>query len=186
MSRSGDRSPPPRAAGRPEEVRLEEARFPEDAETLRRLLRAYRSALAAEPCFAGFESELAGLPGDYARPRGNAWLVRRGGDGGALGCVALRPLEATGLCEMRRLYVVEAARGRGLGRRLSARAVEWAAAAGYRTLRLDTLQSMAVARGIYARLGFAEVPSYVHDPQAGVVYLELDLAHWRRRQQERP
>jgi len=53
-------------------------------------------------CFQDFDQELAGLPGDYAPPRGRLLLAMA--EGHAVGCVGLRPL-AHGSCEMKRLYV---------------------------------------------------------------------------------
>lgn len=158
---------------------LREAEFPEDAGCLRALFRRYRSWLGLDLCFQGFDEELADLPGHYARPRGNAWLAWRNGE--AVGCVAVRPLEDAGACEMKRLYVSETARGHGLGGRLAQRSVAWAVEAGYRIMRLDTLQSMAVARGIYGRLGFTEIPAYRRNSLDRVVSLELDLALWSGR-----
>lgn len=163
---------------------IEEAGFPNDTETLRRLFRTYQEWLGVDLCFQGFEQELAALPGAYARPSGNAWLARRGDE--TLGCVAVRPLAGPGVCEMKRLYLAEQARGMGLGARLADRAVAWAAAAGYSVMRLDTLRSMTAARVIYARIGFIETAPYYDNPMDDVVYLELDLARWRRLDQERP
>ena len=42
-------------------------------------------------------------------------------------------------------------------------------------MRLDTLASMSVARGLYASLGFRERAPYYDNPLADVVYYELKL-----------
>lgn len=156
-----------------EDVRIVEARIPQDLPAVRRLFRAYADGLGVDLCFQGFESELAGLPGAYAAPEGRLLLAKADGD--SVGCVALRPLEA-GVCEMKRLYVVAGFAGAGLGRRLAERIVEEARAIGYRAMRLDTIpERMPAAQHLYTSLGFRQIPAYYHNPLAGVVMLELPL-----------
>jgi len=58
------------------------------------LFRAYAAALPVDLGYQGFEAELAGLPGKYAPPAG-ALLLARTPSGEAIGCVALRPIDAT-------------------------------------------------------------------------------------------
>jgi hypothetical protein len=47
---------------------------------------------------------------------------------------------------------------------------------GYRSLKLDTLPSMAEAQRLYARLGFVETAPYNDNPVEGVRFLCLDLS----------
>ena len=77
-------------------------RFPEDADTVRRLFLAYADSLGVSLDFQDFDAELAGLPGDYLPPAGRLLLAWQGEE--AVGCVALRPLQGDA-CEMKRLYV---------------------------------------------------------------------------------
>lgn len=146
---------------------------PGDLEAVRRLFRAYADWLGVDLCFQGFEQELAGLPGAYARPEGGLLVARAGGD--VVGCVALRPLEP-GICEMKRLYVVPGFAGAGIGRALAERIVAVARAIGYDRMRLDTMPArMPAAQHLYETLGFREIPAYYHNPLEGVVMLELKL-----------
>ncbi len=137
------------------------------------LFRAYAASLPVDLGYQGFAAELTGLPGAYAPPTG-ALLLARGADGASLGCVALRAL-GPDCCEMKRLYVAPEARGLRLGRALAEAVIEAARGLGHRELRLDTLPFMADAMGLYARLGFREVPPYYDTPVAGTVFLALDL-----------
>ena len=154
------------------EPRIVEAADAESIQLARRLFQEYAASLEVDLEFQAFAEELAGLPGDYAPPAGGLLL---GYDGTRpAGCVAFRPLEP-GIAEMKRLYVRPEARGGGWGRRLVARVVSDARAAGYQRMRLDTLPSMGAALGLYLALGFREIPPYRHNPVPGTRFLELNL-----------
>jgi len=139
-----------------------------------RLFRSYAASLPIDLSYQGFEAELAGLPGKYAPPAG-ALLIARNEHETAIGCVALRPIDGDGVCEMKRLYVTPDARGMGLGDALIARIVASARASAYAEMRLDTLPTMLAALGLYIRAGFREIPAYYPTPIAGTVFLGLTL-----------
>src|SRR5919201_2098828 len=105
-------------------------------DVVRVLFREYAESLGFSLDFQDFERELAALPGAYAPPRGALLLARV--DGEPAGCVGLRPLGET-TCEMKRLYVRRAYRGRGLGRQLAEAAIAAARERGFQNMRLDTV-----------------------------------------------
>jgi len=152
--------------------RIVEAEGAEGLALVRQLFVEYAASLEVDLAFQGFDEELAGLPGAYARPAGGLLLGYDGEE--PAGCVAFRPLEP-GIAEMKRLYVRPSARGAGWGRRLAEQVVSEARAAGYERMRLDTLPSMRAAIGLYLGMGFREIPPYRHNPVAGTRFLELDL-----------
>jgi len=153
-------------------IEIDQATQPDDIAITRELLREYERVLGVDLCFQGFAQELANLPGDYAPPRGTLLLAR---DGDAVaGCIALRPVDDRD-CEMKRLYVRDAFRAAGLGRRLVERLIAAARAIGYRRVVLDTLPTMVSAQRLYESLGFSEIAPYRHNPIAGTRFLGLDL-----------
>jgi ribosomal protein S18 acetylase RimI-like enzyme len=137
------------------------------------LFREYQTLLDIDLCFQGFEQEVAGLPGAYAPPRGRLLLALDGAV--PAGCVALRPLAAA-TCEMKRLYVRPAARGRRVGRLLAETVLREARGIGYARMRLDTMPSMKEAIALYRSLGFLEIAPYCENPVAGALFMELSLA----------
>jgi ribosomal protein S18 acetylase RimI-like enzyme len=153
-------------------IRITEARWPDDHATVEDLFREYIASLTEDISFQNPNDELAGLPGKYARP-GGVVLVAWDRDKAA-GAIAYRMLEP-GVAEMKRLYVRPAYRGSGLGRELANELIEEARACGYRTIMLDTLESMSAARTLYRDLGFAPVEPYYDNPLPGVMYMALDL-----------
>ncbi len=149
------------------------AQEPQHIPEVRAMFREYADWLGFDLCFQGFESELAGLPGAYAPPAGRLFLARC--DDAWAGCIGLRPFERE-VCEMKRLFVRPAFRGRGLGRGLTTRLIDEARLGGYALMRLDTIHTMTAANTLYERLGFRDIAPYRPNPIEGARYMELDLS----------
>ena len=157
-------------------IRLTTPASADDLQALREIFREYADGLGVDLCFQQFDQELAGLPGEYAAPRGALLLATV--DGAVAGCCALRPLDSAdypNAAEMKRLYVRKAFRGFGLGRQLAEAILDAARQAGYACVLLDTLDDMEAARALYDELGFEDIPPYYHNPIAGAHYLKADL-----------
>ena len=86
-------------------------------------------------------------------------LVARDADGEPLGCGALRSL-GDGVAEVKRMYVVPAARRRGVSRAVLAALEDAARERGYRRVRLDTGPSQPAARHLYDVTGYRSIPDY--------------------------
>ena len=96
-------------------------------------------------------------------------LVARDAGGEAVGCGALRPL-GDGVAEIKRMYVVPAARGRGLSKLVLAGLEAAARDRGWTTLRLETGPRQPEAIALYERAGYRPIPAfgaYVDGPDAG-------------------
>ena len=146
-------------------ARLVEATGAAQIAVVRKLFAEYARGVDAPDCFVGFERELDALPGDYR-------LFLADDDGG---CVALRFLVAD-TAEMKRLYVRDAHRGKGLGRALAEAAIRAAREAGCTRIVLDTLPQMRAAQVLYQALGFRPIAPYLETPTPGALCFELSLS----------
>jgi len=152
-------------------IRLEHSSSVDELDHIRRMFREYVDFLGIDLSFQSFEDEFAGLPGEYAPPRGRLLLAMW--DDSPAGCVALR--ELGGGCEMKRLWVRPEYRGHKVGRFLAEAVIEEARRIGYPWMRLDTLSSLAEATLLYRSLGFREIQPYRYNPIEGAIYMELNL-----------
>lgn len=136
------------------------------------LFLEYARSLPFSLEYQGFSGEVASLPGKYAPPSGAILLAMEGGR--PVGCIALRP-HVGDECEIKRFFVKPAARGRGIGHRLLAAAVERAKLLGYRSICLDSSADMLAARRTYEAAGFKPCERYNDDPDPTTVYFRLRL-----------
>ena len=100
---------------------------------------------------------------DLRPPAGAFLLARLRGE--PVGCGALK-LHGSEPAEIKRMWVAEAARGLGVGRRLLAELERYAGARGVRVLRLETNQALVEAIGLYRSAGYREVAAFNAEPYA--------------------
>jgi DNA-binding MarR family transcriptional regulator len=82
-----------------------------------------------------------------------------------VGCGALKHFGG-GVTDIKRMWLAEAARGLGLGRRLLHTLEQRAADAGARTVRLETSNLLVEAVALYRSAGYREVPAFNDEPFA--------------------
>jgi GNAT superfamily N-acetyltransferase len=95
-------------------------------------------------------------------------LVARAEDGTPLGCGALREL-GDGAAEVKRMFVVPAARGRGVSKAVLGALEDAARERGWTTLRLETGPRQPEAVALYTGAGYDPIGAfgaYVGDPDA--------------------
>jgi putative acetyltransferase len=140
------------------------ARLPDEIPAVRDLFLEYAAGLGFSLCFQNFDAEVSDLPGAYAPPDGRLLVAE---EAGALaGCVALRP-HRPGVCELKRLYVCPAHRGKGVGRKLLEVLLAEAVASGYREAIFDTLDCMTAALALYSSFAFEPIEPYGCHPVPG-------------------
>lgn len=152
---------------------IKEAGSAELVGLIHELFIEYAGSLHIDLYLYGFTQELAGLPGQYARPDGRLLLAFENDE--AAGCIALRKLNEND-CEMKRLYVRPKYRKQGIGRALTEAVIAEAKAAGYTRMLLDTFTVMKEAIGLHESLGFRKIEPYYYNPLEGAVFMALDLS----------
>lgn len=157
-------------------LKIAQAETAEDLAIVREFMLEYAAWLKFELCFQGFDEELRTLPGKYAPPGGRLFLARWTRQPAGIG--ALRPLDESGVCEMKRLYIRPEFRGHSLGEAIAKKLIEDARAIGYKAMRLDTVPGkMDSAIALYRRLGFKEIKPYYSTPVQHTLFMELALPH---------
>ena len=102
-------------------------------------------------------------PADFAPP-GGLFLVGFE-DGRPICGGGIKPLP-DGTCEIKRMYVVPEARGRGVAKELLVALEDEARALGYKVARLDTGPHQPHAERLYRAAGYAEIGNFNANPVA--------------------
>lgn len=119
-----------------------------------------------------YDAEVAHLEQKYGLPHGRLYLAYCGK--ALAGCIGLKKIDDQN-CEMKRLYVRPAFRGRHIANSLVRRIIADAKEIGYAHMLLDTLPFLEGAIVLYRKLGFAEIPCYNDSPLDTSIYMKLDL-----------
>ena len=137
---------------------VEIAREPADSEDAVRCVEAYFRELDAR-FERGFDPGGGGYGGGAARDEGKGCFLIARLHGRAVGCGALRALDAlTG--EIKRMWIAPEARGHGIARRLLDALEEEARGFGMSHVRLDTNRTLGEALALYRKAGYREIARY--------------------------
>lgn len=147
-------------------VSVDEKQYLAEAKALFITYGIWRSHDAA---LGDFQKELDELPGKYAMPEGLLLLAMEAGK--AVGCIAYQKLSSQ-VCEMKRMFVLEDYRKKGIGRMLVNELLSKAKKNGYVTMRLDTHPRMKSAHILYQNMGFYEIDRYNQNPTPGIRFFE--------------
>ncbi len=127
-------------------------------------------ALTPEP--GGTDADIEDVERHYLEP-GGAFEVVVDAGGRVVGTAGFVPLTGAA-CELRKMYLLPEARGRGLGRRLLDHVVDLARARGFVEMRLETASVLADAIRLYVRYGFERYTSEHMVPRCDQAF-RLDL-----------
>ena len=152
--------------------RLIEVTGTQDIQVVRELFDEYAVNLGIDLTFQNFHQELIHIADIYMPPEGALLLAEHNGK--QAGCVGLRKLDHR-RCEMKRLYVREEFRCKGIGKALCRKIILKGRQLGYREMLLDTLSSMTGAQALYRALGFKKTEPYYHNPLPEAQYMMLTL-----------
>jgi len=130
----------------------------------RTCLRAYFGELG-QRFDRGFDPELSTHVADAEMSPPNGLFLLASLHGEPVGCGALR-FHRSEPAEIKRMWVSEAVRGLGLGRRMLAELEARARAQGVRMVRLETNRSLTEAVSMYRAAGYREVAPFNAEPYA--------------------
>ena len=135
----------------------------EPAASLEAAMRAEVAAMYDDLDLTGADMPAAG-PRELGPP-GGTFLVGFGEDGRAVCCGGVKRLP-DGTCELKRMYVVPDARGRGAGRELLAALEDAARGLGYTVARLDTGARQPGSEHLYRSAGYTPIGNFNGNPMA--------------------
>lgn len=147
-----------------------------DFQTAKTLFLEYAEWLNVDLCFQSFDKELADIATQYNKPKGGIFLLIV--DGETAGCVGVRSLKTDATdkaCELKRMYVREAFRGKGYGKLLLNASLDLARELNFEFMWLDTLDRLQAAVSLYLANGFIEMPPYYNNPLPMVRYFRKNL-----------
>jgi putative acetyltransferase len=133
---------------------------PEDDPHVAAIIRAVMPEFGASgPGFAIHDPEVSGMSRAYDRPGAAYFVVEM--DGRVVGGAGIAPLDGGDgeTAELRKMYFLPEARGKGIGEALLRHCLGVAKDLGYARVYLETLTGMNAAQRLYERMDFRPIPA---------------------------
>ena len=119
--------------------------------------------------FAGPDKDLEDLQNVYFDNNGAFFIAEL--DGKIIGSVAVSKINDE-KCELRKLYVLKEHRGRGFGKMLLDKAIDFASSNGYRKMELEVSQKHHKAIRLYEKAGFTKSQTPSCCPRCDFIYIK--------------
>lgn len=153
-------------------IKITHAQNPEDFSQSKKLILEYVNWLGIDLSFQNFDNEINNLRAMYSEPNGGLLLAKI--DSIPAGVAGIRKFENKA-CELKRMFVKDEFRNKGIGKMLLSASVELAKKFNYEVIKLDTADFMNTAIKLYKENGFIEIPEYRYNPLNAARYFELVL-----------
>ena len=130
--------------------------------------------------FNTLDSDILDIEENYNKSDGSCFWIAESVDNNnreqkIVGTIAVRNLKQfESTCELKRMYVLKEFRRLGLGQKLLDIAVSYAKNVGYSKMVLDSSRNLYVARAVYLKKGFVDIPRY-NDNYRADVFMERKL-----------
>ncbi len=137
---------------------------PEDDEGVASIIRGVMTEFGAVgDGFSIRDPEVDAMHAAYASEKAKFYVVEQRQE--LVGCGGIAQLSgaAPEVCELRKMYFLPQARGQGVGQLLAETLLQDAARVGFRTVYLETMESMEAANRLYQKLGFTRLGGRLGD-----------------------
>jgi len=125
-----------------------------DCKNITRLVYGVLEEYGLKPDPGQTDADIKDIESSYF-DRGGIFLVLEARDGSIVGAYGLYPVDGQ-TCELRKMYLDKAHRGKGLGRLLLEDALSQARRLGFERMILETASVLKEAIALYKSYGFAE------------------------------
>ncbi len=130
----------------------------QDADSIRSMIFSILAEYDLMAEHEGVDADLGDIEANYMA-RGGSFDVVVDTNNLIVGTVGLYPLDAK-TCELRKMYLIPACRGKGMGRKLLDRVLDKAKSQGFERMVLETSSKLVEAIAMYKRYGFTRAEDF--------------------------